>query len=725
MVTSGKGRMPHLQAFGRFLLLLAIPVAIGILMWFLARQAESRSNLVVHTLRVQLSLESLVADLKSVSSNHRGYLLTGQATFLQTYRGAVAASRQELSRLFSLTADDSHQQQILNQIRPLVETRFKDLESAQELFRAGKLDLAAIHVSTEDDKAHQSLVLGFVDEMYREDDRLLNTRTSALDVTAKRFYRLLFLGYALIVVVVASLYISVKRYGQQAEAAEAHLSQLNTELDQRVRDRTKLLKAREDLLYTFIRHVPVAVAMLDRELRYLQLSDRWCTDFGIERSRTVGALHYDLFPDIPERWKEAHRRCLAGETLRAEEDQWDRGDGKTNWMHWEIRPWGDRDGLPEGMLIFAEDITERKNIEEALRESEATTRLLLENAAQAILAVDTSGVIVMANRMVNSMFGYSPNELIGQSHGALIPAAIQARHLEHMTSFFADPTVRMMGAGLDMVGRRKDGSFFPIEVSLSTVQTQRGLLAVSFVSDITARKKAETDLKESEERLRALAGRLLTAQEEERRNLARELHDDITQRLAFLSIELGRLAKALPDSQRENRERVQALQAQTFRASSEVRRLSHGLHPSVITDFGLSVALEEFCAEFERVHEIKVHYETPAEDLRFKDMGATCLFRVAQESLKNAATHGQATRVEVTLSVQNGLIQLRIADNGNGFTMGADDAKAGLGLISMTERIRLVNGTLTVSSKPGQGTEIIATVPLTEEQDETRANFTR
>lgn len=710
----GKRGTLHLQALGRFMLLLAIPVAIGALMWLFARQAQRRSEWVAHSLRVQISLERLVADLKNGSSSHRGYLLTSADSFLQAYRSAATASRHEIYDLFALTADDPNQQHFLNELRPIVEYWHRDLESEQELARSGKLDKTTIPAGIEEDRAHLATVLALVDAMYREEDQLLQGRSAALDFAAKRFYWLLILGYAFIMAVVASLYLSVKRYEQQAQAAEAHLSQLNGELDQRVRERTALLKAREDLLNVFIQRAPVPVAMLDRDMRYLQMSDRWCTDYGIERSRLSGAAHYELFPDIPERWREIHRRCLAGETSHANEDRWDRGDGQSIWLRWEVRPWGNRGGLPEGLLIFSEDITERKNNEEALRESEATTRTLLETASQAILAVNASGVIVLANHMAGSMFGYAPQELVGHQHGILLPPGLRARHAAHSAAFFADPKARMMGPGMDLVGCRKDGTSFPIEVSLSTVQTKEGLLAVSFVSDITTRKQAETALRNSEEALRALARKLLTAQEEERRNLSRELHDGVTQQLAFLSIELGRIAKELPLSAQASRERISVLQAQTLRAASDVRRLSHGLHPSVITDFGLSVALEEFCKEFEKAHEVKVEYHGPAEDLHLSELVATYLFRIAQEGLHNAVVHGQAQRAKVTLSTREGLIQLRIADNGSGFRADSGPTKTGLGLVSMMERIRLVNGELTVSSSPGQGTEVIASVPMTE-----------
>jgi len=130
-------------------------------------------------------------------------------------------------------------------------------------------------------------------------------------------------------------------------------------------ERTALLQSQEQLLKIFIRHVPAAVAMLDRDMRYLQVSDRWCSDFSLESSKMLGRSHYEVFPDLPERWKQIHRRALAGETLRAEEDRWDR-EGGTIWSRWEIRPWQNLDGVTGGIVIFSEDITRRKNAEEAL-----------------------------------------------------------------------------------------------------------------------------------------------------------------------------------------------------------------------------------------------------------------------------------------------------------------------------------------------------------------------
>ena len=136
-----------------------------------------------------------------------------------------------------------------------------------------------------------------------------------------------------------------------------------------------------------------------------------------------------------------------------------------------------------------------------------------------------------------------------------------------------------------------------------------------------------------------------------------------------------------------------ALQDQTLRVSNEVRRLSHGLHPSVIADFGLGIALEAFCEEFERSQGIPVRFNGLIEDSQLDPVAATCLYRIAQESMRNAVVHGQATQVQVELSISGSSMQLLVRDNGVGFSPGEARTKTGLGVISMRERIRLVDGT--------------------------------
>jgi PAS domain S-box-containing protein len=169
-------------------------------------------------------------------------------------------------------------------------------------------------------------------------------------------------------------YIGIAVDVTDRKKTEATLHELNRDL----KEQTALLQSREELLNIFVKNVPAGVAMLDHDLRYLQVSERWCTDYSVDRSQILGRSHYEVFPDIPDRWNEVHRRALQGETLRAEEDRWDRADG-TIWVRWEIRPWYTAEGLVGGILILAEDITQRKQMEEMLS---ASSRKLIEAQEQ-------------------------------------------------------------------------------------------------------------------------------------------------------------------------------------------------------------------------------------------------------------------------------------------------------------------------------------------------------
>ena len=160
----------------------------------------------------------------------------------------------------------------------------------------------------------------------------------------------------------------------QRKQAQQILQQTNRTLEAQ----TASLQAHQEFLKIFVKNVPAGVAMLDRDMRYLQMSDRWCTDYGVESSQVLGHSHYELFPDIPQHWKEVHRRALNGETLRSEEDCWDRADG-TKWVRWEILPWRTGSGMIGGILIFAEDITKRKQMEEAVSE---VSRKLIQSQEQ-------------------------------------------------------------------------------------------------------------------------------------------------------------------------------------------------------------------------------------------------------------------------------------------------------------------------------------------------------
>jgi PAS domain S-box-containing protein len=268
--------------------------------------------------------------------------------------------------------------------------------------------------------------------------------------------------------------------------------------------------------------------------------------------------------------------------------------------------------------------------------------------------------------------------------------------------------------------RQSDGSYRWVLSRGEAVRdtTGRPTRMVGALTDISARKAAEEALRhahdELEQRvqdrtreLRDLSASLLTAQEDERRRLARELHDGVTQQLALVSIDVGTIAAGdVPDALKT---RLQGLQAKIVAISHEVRRVSHGLHPALIEDLGLCAALEAWCDEHQQAHQTQLRF-TGGGDAGLTIVEASALYRVAQESVSNAAKHARATRVDVTVRRTPAAIELEIADDGVGFDAGPR-ASGGMGLVSMAERMRLVNGTLRVTSRPGAGTTIVAAIP--------------
>jgi PAS domain S-box-containing protein len=379
----------------------------------------------------------------------------------------------------------------------------------------------------------------------------------------------------------------------------------------------------------------------------------------------------------------------------------------TKWVIARGEPVRDGDGRIAGLRGTVQDITARKQAEQAQAESEEKLRLILESTAEAIYGIDLEGRCTFCNPACLRVLGYErADELLGKDMHQLIH---QTRG--DGTPFPAEEcriirTTRT-GEGAhvdDEVLWRANGTSFPAEYwCYPQRKGQEVVGTVVAFFDITARKLADAALA-------GVSGKLIEAQEQERRRIARELHDDIGQRLALLSIELTQLRQSYSNPS-DFPKRIDRLQTQTSEIAADVQSLSHELHSSRLQYLGLAAALRGFCQEFSEQQKVEVNFASHDLPISLSPAISLCFFRVLQESLHNAAKHSGVRDFEVRLWGAPDEIHLIVGDSGVGFDVEATKASRGLGLISMQERLKLLNGTLSVESQPQHGTTIHASVP--------------
>ncbi len=414
----------------------SVAALIGVLSYNSVSQLRLDAQWVAHT-------HDVLSELRAIDSS----FFVEQATGVTR---AQLETREHLRVASELTADNPEQQARLVSLEALIERAFG----------------APSHANL----AQERRMIG---EMLRTERELLDTRNA--QTSDSSFFALIAItiGSVLAVAIALGAQFLVRRDFARIQRAEQALRELNATLDQRVSARTHELEQANVRLHSafnewrrLVRQAPLSMAMLDRNMCYIAASERWVHEFAPGYQELAGRSHYEVHPDIPERWRDVHRRVLAGDCLKCDEEIWSHSDGRQQWVSWAVSPWRDEAGDIGGIMIIVEDITPRKRAEQRARLAHA----VFESMQEGLFITDLSGRMVAVNPAFRTITEYNDAELIGQPLHML-------RSPRHEAEFYDTVWREVRHSGHwrgEVWNRRKSGEISPQWIGISTVRDEYG-----------------------------------------------------------------------------------------------------------------------------------------------------------------------------------------------------------------------------------------------------------
>ena len=339
---------------------------------------------------------------------------------------------------------------------------------------------------------------------------------------------------------------------------------------------------------------------------------------------------------------------------------------------------------------------ERTHSEAALRESEAKARAILETTVDAIITIDVDGCIESFNTAAERIFGYRGEEVLGENISLLMPSPYRDEHDGYLRSYRETGRRQIIGIGREVVGLRKDGTIFPMELAVSEVPLDGRRIFTGIIRDITERRRLEQEI--------------LEVSEQERRRIGQDLHDGLGQMLTGISLITQNLARKARGEGAPIAEDLFEITELVKEADQHARGLARGLVPVDLDAKGLAAALRRFASNAERLFGIRCTFEEVGSALLHDNTAATHLYRIAQEAVSNAVKHGRASNVTVRLASGEDQIRIRIEDNGIGFPDELPEHR-GMGVRIMQHRARMVGGSLEIRRATSGGTIVVCTVP--------------
>jgi PAS domain S-box-containing protein len=503
--------------------------------------------------------------------------------------------------------------------------------------------------------------------------------------------------------------------GRTYKGEDGHpIRMIGIALDITERKRTEeTLRSTEARLQTTLSTLLEGYQIIGFDWRYLYVNDAAARHGRRMVSDLIGRTMMDAYPGIEQQALlfSTLRRCMDERISATLTTEFSFADDSTGVFDLRIEP------VPEGLFILSIDITDRRKLELALRESEAKYRAIVEEQTELICRFRPDTVLTFVNQAYCRFFEKSPEELLGQSALWILPESQREGVRLHIASLQANPRV----AGREHEVSPSEGEGPWLEWTDQAIMDEQGSVIEiqSIGRDVTERKQAEMTL-------RQLSGRLLQLQDEERRRIARDLHDSTAQSLAALSMNLTVVESESDALSDEARKALGESLALAKHSTRELRTLSYLLHPPLLDESGLMSAVRWYVDGFSQRSGISVDLDLPLDPCRLPTEVETALFRIMQECLTNILRHSESPTAGIRVACDASSVTMEIRDQGKGMPASAQGeigdpaCRLGVGLMGMRERVRQFHGKLHIESG-SRGTTVSVTLPL--EGDERWAHF--